>query len=642
MKISRRNLISSGVAGATAASIGTVATKSASAQTEATKASPAALPPSAVEVAAETQTPPRASTQVGRSGADFMVDVLKAMNFDYIAANPGSTFRGLHEAIINYGGNKKPELLTCLHEEIAVGISHGYAKASGKPMAVMLHGVVGITHGAMAVYNAWCDRVPIYMISGAHLDPSQRRGRTSWNHSSQNVGEVLRSFTKWDDQPLSLTHFAESAMRAYGLSTTPPCAPVLITADAHLQEMEIEGKEPKIPGLNKPTIPVADSGALREIAKLLANAESPVLIADMLARNQQGMDLLVELAELLQVAVVDRRGRMNMPSRHPLNQSDSARKFIGEADVILGLEVWDLWGSLYTIPDIPSLPTRQIVSPNAKILSISTNEMHVRSNHQDFQRYQPTDIQVVADGQASLPLLIEEVRKALPSSRASARRARGAKLAESRRAVFEQDRQAAALGWNASPISVARLFSEVWDQIKDEDWALVSDNGFQGAWPHRLWDMTKYQHHNGDNGGQGVGYGGPAAVGGALAHREHGRLVINIEGDGDFLYCPTAMWTAAHHGIPLLTIVHNNGGYHQEVMHIQRMASQRSRGIDRAHIGNKFDEPAISFAGLAKSIGVWSAGPIDNPADLAPALREAIAVVKRGEPALLDVVCQPR
>ena len=638
--VSRRRFMQSGAAGAAAASIAGLPTGAAAQETSPEKKG--APPPSAQERAAETQAPPVAAGHVGRSGSDYMVDVIKQMDIDYVAANPGSTFRGLHESIINYGGNTKPELLTCLHEEIAVAMSHGYAKASGKTMAVLLHGVVGMAHGAMAIYNAWCDRVPVMMFSGAQLDVTGRRGRTAWNHASQDAAAILRDFTKWDAQPVSLTYFGESATRAYTLATTPPCAPVVVMADLELQEMAIEGADPVLPRLNRPILPVADAGSLSEIADLLAKAENPVIIADMMARNQHGVDQLVELAETLQAAIVDRLGRMNFPSRHPLNQSFDARRQVAHADVILGLEVWDLWGSLYQIVDLPNPPTKRMANPNAKIVSISTNDLHVRANHQDFQRYQPVDIDIVADAQESLPLLNEAVKRALASSGASARQARGGRLAENRRRIFERDRATAALGWNASPISVARMCMELWDQLKDENWALVSDNGFKAEWPHHLWDLTKYHHYNGESGGQGQGYGLPASIGAALAHREHGRIVVNLQGDGDMLYCPTALWTAAHHKIPLLTMVHNNGGYHQEVMHIQRMAGIRSRGVDRAYIGSKFDDPPISFSGLARDLGVWSAGPISDPAQLGPAIRRALAVVKGGEPALIDVISQPR
>src|SRR6266513_4152382 len=176
---------------------------------------------------------------IGRPCSDFMVDVIKATGIEYIASNPASSFRSLHESIVNYGGNKKPEFLTCMHEESSVGIAHGYAKAAGKPMAVLCHSSVGLQHAAMAVYNAWADRVPVMMFAGNGLDANKRRPGVEWTHCVQDPAGIVRDFIKWDDQPASLQHFAESTVRAYKMMMAPPQEPVLITLDIDLQEEAI-------------------------------------------------------------------------------------------------------------------------------------------------------------------------------------------------------------------------------------------------------------------------------------------------------------------------------------------------------------------------------------------------------------------
>jgi acetolactate synthase-1/2/3 large subunit len=182
---------------------------------------------------------------------------------------------------------------------------------------------------------------------------------------------------------------------------------------------------------------------------------------------------------------------------------------------------------------------------------------------------------------------------------------------------------------------------EVWDVIRDRDWGLVSSPFF--TWPQDLWQIDKHYQYIGAAGGAGVGYGAPAAVGAALAHREAGRIAVNFQSDGDLMYVPGVLWTAAHHRIPLLSVMHNNRAYHQEVMHLQRMASRRRRGVDgSAKIGTTLEDPFIDFASLAKSMGVWSAGPIEDPNMLGPVLREALAMVEQGVPAFVDVVAQPR
>ena len=267
-----------------------------------------------------------------------MVDVIKALGLEYICANPGSSFRALHESIVNYGGNATPELVTCCHEESSVAMAHGFAKIDGKPIGVMAHGTVGLQHAAMAVYNAYCDRVPVWIIVGNTLDATERRPGVEWAHSVQDAASLVRDFSKWDDTPISLDHFAESAVRAYTLATTPPMGPVLLVADSELQERPLARDFTlRIPKLTTSAPPQGDMTAVAEIAKRLVAAETPVIVADRAARTPAGLASLVELAETLQAAVVDQGGRMNFPSRHALNQSGQSRAAIAAADVILGL-----------------------------------------------------------------------------------------------------------------------------------------------------------------------------------------------------------------------------------------------------------------------------------------------------------------
>ena len=578
-------------------------------------------------------------------GGDFMVNIVKSLDFEYIAANPGSSFRGIHESLINYGGNQAPELLTCCHEESSIAMAHGYFKVEGKPMAVMLHGTVGLQHGAMAIYNAYCDRVPVYILAGNHLDATLRRPGVEWAHSVQDAAAMVRDFTKWDDTPHSLPHFAESAVRAYKIAMTPPMMPVLVTIDGALQEDPITpdiASRLRVPKLTVATPPQGDSGAVAEAAALLVNAENPVIVADRLARTPAGIALLVELAETLQAPVIDRRGRMNFPTHHPLNQSESANQVIAGADVVLGLELFDFWGTVTAMRDALHKSTRSRVRPGTRLISITAQDLFTKSNFQDFQRYPEVDVAMAADAEATLPALTEACRRLVTDDRRRAFGERRQRLELAHARGLDAARAAAAYGWNATPISTARLAAELWDQIKDEDWSLVSESGNTSGWVWRLWDFQKSYHHIGDSGGAGVGYGAPAAVGGALANRKHGRISVNIQADGDFLYAPGVWWTAAHHRIPLLTVMHNNRGYHQEVMHIQRMANRHNRGVTSARLGSALDDPNPDFAMIARGMGVHAEGPISNPSELGPAIRRALDVVKRGEPALVDAVTQPR
>jgi len=601
------------------------------------------IPPS-MSPEAETGTPSNAEVlTTDRTGSDFMVDVIKSLGFEYVCANPGSSFRGIHESIINYGGNKSPEFITCCHEESAVGMAHGYAKVEGKPLAVLAHGTVGVQHAAMAVYNAYCDRVPVYLILGNIIDATKRVPGVEWAHSVQDAAAMVRDFTKWDDLPISLTHFAESAVRAYKIAMTPPTLPVVLVADGDLQETPISADaKMHIPKLAQVAAPQGDTGAVTEVARLLVAAENPVILADRMARTPAGLAHLIELAEALQSPVVDLGGRMNFPTRHPLNQSDRSRALISDADVVLGLEVADFYGALHNYRDQIERTSRSLTRPNAKLVSINSNDLYIKGNYQDFQRYPEVDVAIAADAEATLPSLTEAVKRLTNDDRKRAFQDRGSRLQAAHQQSLERARDAAAFAWDASPISTARLSAEVWAQIKDQDWSLVSATTFLSHWPQRLWAFDKHYQYLGTAGGYGIGYGAPAAVGAALANRKYGRLTVNIQTDGDLMYAPGVLWTAAHHGIPLLTIMHNNRAYHQEVMQVQIMADRHSRGVANCGTGTTITAPNIDYAKLAQSMGVWGEGPISDPKDLGPAIRRALDVVKRGEPAMLDVVTQPR
>jgi thiamine pyrophosphate-dependent acetolactate synthase large subunit-like protein len=576
---------------------------------------------------------------ITRPGSDFMLDVIKSLNIDYIASNPASSFRSLHESIVNYGGNRKPEFLTCMHEESSVAIAHGYAKAAGKPMAVLAHASVGLQHAAMAVYNAWVDRAPVFIMAGNGVNAATRRPGVEWTHCVQDPAALLRDFVKWDDQPASLSHWAESAVRAYKMMMAPPQEPVLICTDIELQEDSIHDEKLTIPKLSLSTPPQADEKALREAAKLLVDASNPVIVADRCARSQEGVDALVRLAETLQCPVIDNGSRMNFPNTHYLNLSESRSSLIGNADVILMLEVGDPFGTMHTLGD-PWKDVRRVAKPDVKLIHITLADFMMKSNYQDMQRFQPAELSISADAQTSLAPLIEAVKRELSSTRAAALAGKADGLRKRHRDMKERLKADAALGWDASPVTTARLSAEVWNVIKNEKWCLaVSD---RVAWPKRLWPTTQYHHMLGGSGAAGVGYSAPGAVGAALANRDRGILTVTLQPDGDLCYAPGVLWTAAHHKIPLLIVMYNNRGYVQEVMHLQRMAGLHQRDPKNARIGTMIYDPEVDFAKIAQGFGVWGEGPISDPAALGPALQRALKVVKGGAPALVDVVCQLR
>jgi acetolactate synthase I/II/III large subunit len=601
--------------------------------------------PSPALVAAETSPPPpRVDVYTtDRPGSDFMVDVIKSLDIDYVAANPGSTFRALHESLINYGGNKKPELLTCCHEESSVAMAHGYAKIEGKPIMVMAHGTVGLQHASMAIYNAYADRVPVYIVLGNVADGPWRRSDVEWTHAVQDAALMVRDYTKWDDAPISLRQFAESAVRAHKIGMTPPMGPTVLVADAVLQEEPVSPEDRgrlRVPKLSATTPPAGDPGAVAEVAKLLVAAENPLIVTGRSARTPKGLELLVELAELLQAPVSDRRMRMNFPTRHPLYDTGS----LASADVVLALEVPDLFHVTHALTPVNrmGMESRPLTKTGAKILTISSLDLLTKSNYQDMGRYNEVDLAIAADAEATLPSLIESCRRLMTPDRKRVVDERGRKYAEVAARMRDRALQEAAWGWDASPITTARMSAEIWDLVKNDDWSLVSEVVFQSWWPTRLWNFTKHYQFIGGHGAYGIGYGAPAAVGAALANRKYGRLTINVQSDGDLNYAPGVLWTAAHHRIPMLTVMHNNRSYHQERMFVADMAARAERDVSRVGIGNDLTDPNIDYASLAKAYGMFGIGPIERAADLGPALKKALDVVRRGEPALVDVVSQPR
>jgi thiamine pyrophosphate-dependent acetolactate synthase large subunit-like protein len=595
------------------------------------------IPARAMETAAVDTGPTPSQAAAGavatpatvKYGSDYMVDILRDLGITTFAEIPGSTFAGLQESIVNYGMHTTPEvaMFTVTHEEIAVSFAHGYAKVTGEPAVALVHSVVGLQHASMAIYNAWCDRAPVITITGSLTDPESRDGFVDWMHAVSDGPALTRDFTKFDETPRTLPHFAESMQRGYRMAMTPPCGPVVIAADFSLQERTVTDPA-KLPKVTKPkiTAPQGDMGALRELAAMLVQASAPVILADRAARTPAGMAAIVTLAELLGAGVVDVGGRMNFPWRHPLNQTSRGPAVLRAADLVLGLEVQDFAGA--------SRPARK-----AKKVSISTYDYYLKANYQAFEPLPVVDLAIAGDSEASLPSLIEAVRQALPASARSAAQARAAALAEASAAALAASREAAAIGWDVSPITTARMFAEVYDQVHDKDWALLGADHFMSLWGQRLWDGKHHHQFIGDSGAYGLGYLPGAAVGAAYAHKQHGRIPIAFIGDGDLMMAPGALFTAAYHKIPVLYIVHNNGGYHQEVMKVQLQANLRDRGVKAARTGCVL--PDIDYAQIARGMGV-AAQRVTEPGDLRAAIRRSLDVVGRGEPALIDVVSQGR
>ena len=638
------------LAGIGAASAGAASAAAAGAAPTPVEAKPTTLPPvsqsyattiAQIENAPPSNNGPGADAlHITNPGSDYMVDVMIALGYKYVAATPGTTFRGLQESVITYAQGKM-EWLSCTHEEISGSMAHGYYKASGKPMAIMVHNTVGLQHATMAMYNCWADRVPMLVMLGNYADGDLRSGAADWDHSMVDNAAMCRGYIKYDEQPGSLNHYKESMQRGHGLMMTAPRGPIIMTCEQTLQEDTQSRKpQPALTAYVAPTQPAPDPGAMRKIAQMLVAAKNPLIVADHATDSQASVKALVALAEALQVPVADRLGRMNFPTNHYLCGSGG---MAANADLILALDPSDLSGIVERLPDTIARVTAKTIRPDCKVISIDSQLLASGGNFQDKQRFYQADFPVAADSATTLPYLLEAVNSAMTPARRAENAQREAAMREAYYLKRSTDMQWAAVGWDSVPISVARMCMEIWNKIKNEQWALVSPTGFQSNWPLRLWDFTDYNQYHGGSGAAGIGYIGGAAVGAALGHKDGDkRLCISIQGDGDFLMGPGAMWTAAHHRIPLLMIIHNNRAWYQETMAVQLMGGRRDRHPDRGRIGTEIVDPNINYAKIAEGFGVHAEPQITQPGEIGPALARALKVVKSGYPALLDIVTQGR
>jgi len=578
-----------------------------------------------------------------RYGSDLIVDLLKTLGIEYVALNPGSSFRGIHDSLVNYenGRQPNPEIILCCHEEIAVAVAHGYAKAAGKPMAAIVHDVVGLQHASMAIYNAWCDRTPILVMGGTGpMNSSKRRPWIDWIHTALVQGNLVRDFVKWDDQPIGIESIPSSVMRGYRVAMTDPPGPVYLCFDVTDQESQIE-KEIALPDPAKyrPPAPLqAETNAVREAARLLSEAQSPVIVADYVGRNNDAVSSLVELADLLSIPVIDLGARLNFPNTHPLNLTGKNRELIAGADVILGLDVTDLYGALVR-HDPATHTTVTAIKPGCRVIHVTLSDMAIRGWTSDFQELAPVDLPIVANTKVFLPALIEEIRRQGRGSKSVVddRRKSLAAQHEEVRARWQSELKRR---WDERPISPPRLAHEVWEAIKTESWLLVA-GAFRG-WPSRLWQWDKPGLFLGGYGGGGLGYGPGASVGAAIPYRRTDTICVNLQRDGELLYTTSALWTAANAGVPLLTVMTNNRTYYNDEEHQEKIAIARGRPPENKVVGMRMEKPPVDFAGLARSFGLFGEGPITDPAQIRPAIDRALRVIKQEKrPALVDVYIQP-
>ncbi len=572
--------------------------------------------------------------------SDVIVDLLQDYGFEYVAMNPGASFRGLHDSLINYGGNS-PRMLVCQHEETAVQIAHGYARATGRPMATILHDLVGLLHGQMAVYYAFTDRAPVFIIGATGpMDESKRRPRSDWHHTAQSQGDAVRNFTKFDYQPHTIEGVPDSFMRAYSAMVTEPQGPIYLCYDALLQELPLEKEVPLRPASAQkaPAPMAADPATLEKIVDTLLRAERPFIMAEFTGRQPGNFEKLVRLAETLGVAVWDVNSALCFPSRHPQNLSMDTDS-LAQADAVLALDVVD-WEKATAKLDSTTRELTSYLSDDCVWMEVGFHEIGIGSWSLDYGRYLAKAHSALGDPRLAMPQMTEIAERLLAAEPALAEKVAARKQAIAARhgEIFADWAREAEAEREGSPLTLPRLAQEVWEVIKDEDWVL--SNGTLRQWTRKLWDFDKPYRHPGKSIGTSTQIG--LSLGVALAHKKSGKVVVALQPDGDLMYDAGALWTAAKHEIPLLIVMFNNRAYYNDWHHQIRMARLRGTDESKAHIGMDIFDPEPDFATIARGMGVWGEGPIEVPEEVGPAVRRALEVVKSGQPALVDVITQHR
>jgi thiamine pyrophosphate-dependent acetolactate synthase large subunit-like protein len=550
-------------------------------------------------------------------GSDVVAETLRALDLPYIAINPGASYRGLHDSIVNLLGNERPQLLLCLHEESAVAIAHGYAKVTGRAMAVAVHSNVGLLHATMAIFNAWCDRMPVLVLGATGpVDATRRRPWIDWIHTAADQGAVVRHYTKWDDQPASAGAARESLLRAVWLANTAPQAPVYVNLDAEMQEARLPAPLPPIePQRFLPRVaagPPAD--VVPQVVERLTAAKRPLILAGRVSRDLAAWHRRVQLAEALDARVAtDLKVGAAFPTDHPLHvgarttlATDDVPAAIREADAILSLDWVDLAGVVQAAGG----------APGATVIQVSLDHHLHNGWSMDHQGLPAVDLFVAADPDATVEALLGAIG---PRSGSTAPRGR--------------PRPAPPRPSPDGPMALADLAGVLRHAVGDRDVCLTH---VSLSWHGALWEFRHPLDYIGSDGGAGMGAGPGISVGAALALKGSGRLPIAVCGDGDFMMGCTAIWTAAHYRIPLLIVVANNRSFYNDEVHQERMAIARKRPVDNKWIGQRITDPDIDIAQIARAQGAHGFGPAHSASELEAALNEAIVAVERGGVAVVD------
>lgn len=568
---------------------------------------------------AAIERPVLAGGNAAAFGSDVVAETLRALDIPYIALNPGASYRGLHDSLVNYLGNERPQMLLCLHEEAAIAIAHGYAKVTGRAMATAVHSNVGLMHGTMAIFNAWCDRMPVIVLGATGpVDAQHRRPWIDWIHTARDQGALVRGYTKWDDQPASPAAAREAVLRASWIANTAPMGPVYVNLDAEMQEGKLPEPLPPVEtGRFTPqAMSAAPAALIEQAADALSAAKRPVILAGRVSRSLESWNARVALAEAINARVVtDLKIGASFPTDHPLHVGapgtllpvPEALEALAQADVILSLDWVDLAGTL------------KAAKTSATVIQVSVDHHLHNGWSMDYQGLPTVDLFLAGDPDQTVPALLEHLGGPRTASVVSAPSRALPKLSD-------------------GPLTVEHLALGLRQAVGDRAMSLTHlPLSWNGAW----WPFRHPLDYLGGDGGGGVGGGPGISVGAALALKGSGRLPVAVCGDGDFLMGITALWTAAHYRIPLLLVVANNRSFFNDELHQERVARMRNRPVENRWIGQRISDPDIDLASLARAQGAQAFGPIETQADLAASFAKAIEAVENGAVAVIDVRVEP-
>ena len=569
--------------------------------------------------------PQPSAPNASRWGSDVIADLLRALDVEFIALTPGASFRGLHDSLVNHLGNERPCMLLALHEEHAVSIAHGYARVTGRPMAVALHANVGLMHATMAIFNAWCDRIPMLLLGGVGpMDATQRRPWVDWIHTARDLGALVRGYTKWDDQPASIDAALEAIVRAWQITATPPAGPVYVALDAAVQEQIVDAHM-ALPALERfpralPGEPAAE--AVDRVAAALAKAARPLLLVGRVSSDEADWQRRVELAERLGARVLtDLKTGATFPTHHPLHPC-APGMFVGadgcalirDADVIVSLDWIDVGGALRLAGGGERT--------GATLIHCSPDQYCHKGWSMDYQALPPADIALLASPDALVRRLLERIPTRTIARATPARAPAAPHPPTASRADISVEDLARTTIHTLAPHAPSYIRLPI-------------------GWPGEFCRFAHPLDYIGFDGGGGIGSGPGMAVGAALALRSTGRLPVAILGDGDYLMGLTAIWSGVHYGVPLLVVVANNHSFFNDELHQERTARVRQRPVANRWIGMRMSDPVPDLAKLAEGQGAVGIGPVADVDDYARALAEAVARVRAGATVVMDVHVAP-